>query len=254
MAKRKNPSKDLGNEIRHETNDNISDGSIETVKKNTEEENQNAKLQAISLDPLLEEALKKIFEGFNKLTEKQESFEKQCQDVINKQTLAIQEIQKEFMHLNKPVETATDEFSSAAPTASNGSMIVSEHIDKDGINWGGTLKKKDEFTKQNKTGNQLIDSLGIPPDAIANVIGKVIDSILNKPQNQGNIGSVFQELMLRNFMEDLQYTKMIQKAQMQTLFKRDLIDATDLAKVKQNTDILNDPLNSVIEKMRNPQS
>ena len=68
------------------------------------------------------------------------------------------------------------------------------------------------------------------------------------------MGNIFQELMIRDFMENHQYSKMIQKAQMQSLFKKDLINSDDLAQMTKNSDILNDPLNGVIDNMRKPKT
>lgn len=208
----------------------VDNSKLETIKKN-----QNVE-QSIDFSKALFE---KMFSSLEKISNKQDSFEKQTIDIINKQSLAISEIQKEFSHINTPVSSGQDEF------------IESTQADKDGIVWGH--EKKDEFKQSNsKTGNKIIDSLGIPPEAIAGIASKIIDSLLSKPQ-AGNMGNIFQELMIRDFMENHQYSKMIQKAQMQSLFKKDLINSDDLAQMTKNSDILNDPLNGVIENMRKPK-
>ena len=209
----------------------VDNSKLETVKKN-----QNVE----ELTDFSKVLFEKMLNSLEKISSKQESFEKQTIDIINKQSLAISEIQKEFSHINTPVQSGQDEF------------IESTEADKDGIVWGNT--KKDEFKQSSaKTGNKIIDSLGIPPEAIAGIVSKLIDSLLSKPQ-AGNMGNIFQELMIRDFMENHQYSKMIQKAQMQTLFKKDLINSDDLAQMTKNSDILNDPLNGVIDNMRKPKT
>ena len=209
----------------------VDNSKLETVKKN-----QNVE----ELTDFSKVLFEKMLNSLEKISSKQESFEKQTIDIINKQSLAISEIQKEFSHINTPVQSGQDEF------------IESTEVDKDGIVWGNT--KKDEFKQSSaKTGNKIIDSLGIPPEAIAGIVSKLIDSLLSKPQ-AGNMGNIFQELMIRDFMENHQYSKMIQKAQMQSLFKKDLINSDDLAQMTKNSDILNDPLNGVIDNMRKPKT
>lgn len=209
----------------------VDNSKLETVKKN-----QNVE----ELTDFSKVLFEKMLNSLEKISSKQESFEKQTIDIINKQSLAISEIQKEFSHINTPVQSGQDEF------------IESTEADKDGIVWGNT--KKDEFKQSSaKTGNKIIDSLGIPPEAIAGIASKIIDSLLSKPQ-AGNMGNIFQELMIRDFMENHQYSKMIQKAQMQSLFKKDLINSDDLAQMTKNSDILNDPLNGVIDNMRKPKT
>ena len=209
----------------------VDNSKLETVKKN-----QNVE----ELTDFSKVLFEKMLNSLEKISSKQESFEKQTIDIINKQSLAISEIQKEFSHINTPVQSGQDEF------------IESTEADKDGIVWGNT--KKDEFKQSSaKTGNKIIDSLGIPPEAIAGIASKIIDSLLSKPQ-AGNMGNIFQELMIRDFMENHQYSKMIQKAQIQSLFKKDLINSDDLAQMTKNSDILNDPLNGVIDNMRKPKT
>lgn len=210
----------------------VDNSKLETVKKN-----QNVE----ELTDFSKVLFEKMLNSLEKISSKQESFEKQTIDIINKQSLAISEIQKEFSHINTPVQSGQDEF------------IESTEADKDGIVWGNNTKK-DEFKQSSaKTGNKIIDSLGIPPEAIAGIASKIIDSLLSKPQ-AGNMGNIFQELMIRDFMENHQYSKMIQKAQMQSLFKKDLINSDDLAQMTKNSDILNDPLNGVIDNMRKPKT
>ena len=209
----------------------VDNSKLETIKKN-----QNVE----ELTDFSKVLFEKMLNSLEKISSKQESFEKQTIDIINKQSLAISEIQKEFSHINTPVQSGQDEF------------IESTEVDKDGIVWGNT--KKDEFKQSSaKTGNKILDSLGIPPEAIAGIASKIIDSLLSKPQ-AGNMGNIFQELMIRDFMENHQYSKMIQKAQMQSLFKKDLINSYYLAKMTKNSDILNDPLNGVIDNMRKPKT
>jgi DNA-binding protein H-NS len=181
--------------------------------------------------------LEKMYSSLEKIIDRQESFEKQTIDTINKQSNAIGEIQKEFSHINVPVEQGQDEFKD-----------TSNNVDSNGSAWGKNVK--DEFKKPVATGNKFIDSLGIPPEALVGIAQQLISSLLNKPQQNGNMGGIFQELMIRNFMEDMQYTKMIQKAQMQSLFKKDLITSEDMKQASKNSDILNDPLNDVIARMK----
>lgn len=182
--------------------------------------------------------LEKMYSSLEKIIDKQDSFEKQTIDMVNKQSNAIGEIQKEFSHINAPVEQGQDEFQD------NNNVV-----DSQGISWGKNTK--DEFKKPvASSGNKFLDSLGIPPEALVGIAQQLISSLLNKPQQNGNMGTIFQELMVRNFMEDMQYTKMIQKAQMQSLFKKDLITSDDMKQASKNSDILNDPLNDVIARMK----
>lgn len=100
-------------------------------------------------------------------------------------------------------------------------------------------QSKDEFAKNEDTKN-----------LVANILPMIMQKFL-APENNTGFGQIFQELLIRDFLENYQSSKLLMKAQLNMLLKKGLIEDQDYKTVSENTNILNDPVNGAIKKMRN---
>lgn len=170
----------------------------------------------------------------DRIAQRQIDFERQAIEKYNEIVSMLKSVRTEIQATNPVAE-------------SNTMMQTRSNVDPDGINWGNSNHvKKDEFSN-NKDMN-ILSKLGIDANTAAALAGKVLDT-LNKPQG-GGIGQMFQEFMIRDFFENYQRQKLESRAFMNMFVKKGLLSGDDVEVLRKNTDVLNDPLNHVIDSMK----
>lgn len=101
---------------------------------------------------------------------------------------------------------------------------------------------------QQQIQSQQKNALGIDNNLLSNLLPILLQKFLAPESN--NLGQMFQEFIVRDFFENYQQAKLQQKANLNLLLKKGLIDETDYKQVSENMNILNDPINDTIKKMR----
>lgn len=199
-----------------------------------------------------EDPVTMILNEIKKLGEQQEKFEKQTVDMVDKQTERLNSFAKDIQQ--QPMQ----DFSvpSMPPVAPQSPQSVTKgsdgnYIDDKGVSWGQTIPphlqgKRDEFANPNAAPNSN-DLKAYIPHAFA-----LLQAYIQRPQ-QGAMGQIFTEFIMRDFFENYQQTKLQQKANLNMLVKKGLLSESDVAVTSKNSDILNDPLNKMIDNMKNPQ-
>lgn len=174
-------------------------------------------LQKLDLDSIL-----------NKIIDKQKEFENETVRRYNDLVKIVEDIRLEIQKTN--------------PVSNVNTMRLVSNPDENGINWG-----KDEFSEKGNS-QDMLSKFGIDKNTISSIVSVIAQSLLQK--NNNNLGNVFMEFMMRDFFENYQRQKLEARAFMNLFVKKGLLNDTDVKILNENTDILNDPLNGFIKKMK----
>jgi len=221
-----------------------------TVKKIADigKENKN--------DDVVLNAVVQVSQGIENISKRQIDFEKNTTDAYNKMADVIADIRKEMSVKNPVAQTPITPAEQVEVNGVQMNDVSGNSVDSEGINWGGT--RQDEFagkpagvTKPNQE-QTLLKKIGLDSDSAALIINKIIDAILNKGTNQ-NTATIFQEFMMRDFFDNYQSNRMLQKSLITAQYKKDLLSKEDYDQLSKNYDITNDPINAKIAALHNPQ-
>lgn len=227
-------------------------------KNNLPEEFQPTESQLseeISIEEKTEDPVTMILNEIKKLGERQEKFEEQTVKMVDKQTDRLNSFANDIKNtpqsdmMMPPLPQSPP---SSTPEESMKKDSDGNYIDNQGVSWGATIPKhlqgkRDEFSQGSSNQSQMGNMEKYIPYAF-----NLITAYIQRPQ-QGAMGQVFMEFVMRDFFENYQQTKLQQKANLNILVKKGLLSEEDVSKVNKNSDTLNDPLNKMIDNMKNPQ-